>query len=317
MDAELTQLMTAFPLEEHQAREWYELLRTAHDNEPNDFDAFLARVRDESGHIVDEHEIERLLEEMDRVGGERMDLVRRLVEHDPAELAEAHRMISSGEEPAGHAAEHQAADPAARFDWVPAEIAQRLESEWGHEWQTALGEQLDYRWGEGWEQHPDDDKAAWLPDVLAELLDGDQQQADPADPATRFDWVPAEIAERLSSAWGQDWQTPLGQQLDYRWGEGWEQHPDDHKAAWLPDLVDELLAPADEIPDQPGAPAEPAAATPEPAGAGDFSAEDIKSAVDEVLAEVPGAENLSEEELRQIRAQVAAALAAEGAPAAQ
>ncbi|MFC7616817.1 hypothetical protein ACFQV2_28560 [Actinokineospora soli] len=56
---------------------------------------------------------------------------------------------------------------------------------------------------------------------------------------------------------------------------------------------------------------------PEPAGAGDFSAEDIKSAVDEVLAEVPGAENLSEEELRQIRAQVAAALAAEGAPAAQ
>lgn len=214
MDAELTQLMAAFPLDEHRAREWHAALRTAHENEPADFDAFLTRLRDESAHIVDPQDIERFVEELDRIGGDRMDLIRRLVEHDPDELT------------------------------------------------------------------PD-----------------------------RFAWVPPESVERLSSAWGPDWQTPLGEQLDYRWGDGWEQHPADHKAAWLPDVVDELLAPADDIPAQPGAP------TPEPDGAAGFSADQIKSAVDDVLAEVPGAEDLSEEELRQIRAAVAAALAEEGVPA--
>ena len=287
MDAELTQLMAAFPLDEHRAREWHAALRTAHENEPADFDAFLTRLRDESAHIVDPQDIERFVEELDRIGGDRMDLIRRLVEHDPDELTPD------------------------RFAWVPPESVERLSSAWGPDWQTPLGEQLDYRWGEGWEQHSNDDKAAWLHDLLAELLGSEEPAgpAEPADPATRFDWVPTEIAERLSSAWGPDWQTPLGEQLDYRWGDGWEQHPADPKAAWLPDVVDELLAPADDIPAQPGAP------TPEPDGAAGFSADQIKSAVDDVLAEVPGAEDLSEEELRQIRAAVAAALAEEGVPA--
>lgn len=344
MDAELSALVTAVPVDGSRAEEWFTTVRAVWEDEQSDLDAFLSRLREEAGHLVDANDLDLFRRRLDDLGGDPMDHLRRLAEHGPDELAAHLREPTGPRRPAD-------AEPGG-VGWIRPDQSERLTSAWGPDWERYLADQLDYRWGAGWEANPPDHKAEWLDDVLADLLpDAAHAESPPAESrnadspltdsphaesphtgAGRFDWVPDEQSERLASAWGPDWRQYLGEQLDHRWGAGWAANPDDHKAAWLPELVEDLLTPADDIPAQPPAPdAEPAAGTahppadqPSPAGSpstagpaetADYSAEDIRSAVDEVIAEVPGAENLSEEELAQIRADVAAALAGDGAAA--
>ncbi len=299
-DPEMTALMRALPLGEAQAVEWYTALRESCDRAPDDFGEAIAALGAATSHFVSPAELDLFVEELDRLTADRMEFLRRFAEEDPHDLAAHH----AAEHTAEHAEpEHQPAEEGP-FDWVPAEQAERMAQAWGQDWPQALDQQLAHQWGADWQQHPADHKAAWLPELLDTLLSPEAPSPEqPAHDQGRFDWVPAEQAERMAQAWGQDWPEVLGPQLDYRWGQGWEAHPADDKAAWLPALVDEFLAPAAE-PDGP-----------EPQGAGDVAAEEIKAAVDEVVAEIPGAENLTEAQLRQIRAEVAAALAGEPAPA--
>jgi hypothetical protein len=93
-----------------------------------------------------------------------------------------------------------------------------------------------------------------------------------------FAWVIAEHAERLSAAWGAQWGTYLSEQLDHRWGSGWQANPAEDKQAWLADLMPEF------VPDR-------AAATEIDL---DKLAADL---VRESIAEVEGAESLSEADL--------------------
>lgn len=287
MDTEVTALVTAFPLDSGRAEEWFTTMRAVWQVEQTDLDAFVSRLRDETGHLVDPHDLDLFRRALDDLGGDPMDHLRRLIEHEPYELADHLRAEPSGD----------------RFDWVQPDQSDRMTAAWGQDWPDVLAEQLDYRWGAGWEVHPPEDKVEWLNDVLGELL-----AEPPSEEAGRFDWVPVEQADRLTSAWGADWRQYLGEQLDHRWGEGWEANPDDHKAAWLPELVDVLLAPAEDIPAQADAPDHATDATPE-----EYTADEIKAVVDEVVAEMPGVENLSEEELAAIRAEVAEELAKEAA----
>lgn len=292
MDAETSALVTACPVDENRSEEWFTAIRAAWDAEQSDLQAFLSRLAEDTGHLTVPDDHEQFRRTLDDLGGDPLDHLRRLAEHEPDELAAHLAELSSP----------PADSDTDRFAWVRPDQAERMAAAWGDDWPTALPEQLDYRWGDGWDANPDDHKVDWLDAVLAELV------ADPVpDEADRFGWVPAEQADRLASAWGQDWQQHLGDQLDHRWGGNWAANPDDHKAAWLPDVVDELLTPAEDIPAQPTSPAA------ETTAGGDFTAEDVKSAVDAAIAEVPGAESLSEEELAQVRAEVAEALAREGA----
>jgi hypothetical protein len=57
-----------------------------------------------------------------------------------------------------------------------------------------------------------------------------------------FAWVDQEQADRLSAAWGSEWQPSLTEQLDVRWGADWQANPAEHKHAWLTDLMTEFLA---------------------------------------------------------------------------
>ncbi|OLF12532.1 hypothetical protein [Actinophytocola xanthii] len=139
----------------------------------------------------------------------------------------------------------------------------------------------------------------------AEAQQAETGAAEPAaetaepDSGDRFAWVGAEIGGRLAQAWGSDWRHYLGQQLDPRWGSGWDAHPDDHKLAWLTDLVGELLSPAEPdsgtVPDSGGTPAEEAEL--------DVDAL-VERLVAEAASEVEGAEALSAEDLSEIAATV-------------
>lgn len=129
------------------------------------------------------------------------------------------------------------------------------------------------------------------------------QQATPED---RFAWVTESQSARLAAAWGSDWQHYLGEQLDYRWGQGWEANPAEHKQPWLDVLLEELLAPA--------APrtAHPAAEETGSAATGHGSAEPkekdldqlVERMVQEAVNEIPGAEQLTADELDEVAAMV-------------
>jgi hypothetical protein len=52
-----------------------------------------------------------------------------------------------------------------------------------------------------------------------------------------FGWVTTEQAGVLRDRWGPNWQGPLADDLAARWGTGWATNPDEHKVAWLADLI--------------------------------------------------------------------------------
>lgn len=104
-------------------------------------------------------------------------------------------------------------------------------------------------------------------------------------------WVTAGLRVRAATVFGESWPTELSAHLDDRWGLGWEQNPDEHKAAWLGDLLTEWEL----------------AAEPESGPSKDIEAA-IAAEVAAVVAEIDGAEELTAEELDEIRAELVAEL---------
>jgi hypothetical protein len=84
-------------------------------------------------------------------------------------------------------------------------------------------------------------------ELPADELPGDELYYDdlPAGAAAdEYDWANDTQCGRLEQAWGTPWRDYLGEWLGQRWGPGWEQHPPEHKRAWLEDLLPELLGQA-------------------------------------------------------------------------
>jgi hypothetical protein len=110
----------------------------------------------------------------------------------------------------------------------------------------------------------------------------------------------------------EHYESHLAPYLEQLWGPGWEQHPDEHKQAWLDQALTGLEtsyqdAAADtEVPEaaEAGAAAE--------AVQGDEDAEraeaeqQVAEALAEALAEVPEAAALSDEEIAEVLAEVLA-----------
>ena len=108
-----------------------------------------------------------------------------------------------------------------------------------------------------------------------------------------FDWVLPEYQGDLAALWGDQWADYLREQLDYRWGEGWQAHPGDHKAAWFDDVFAELTQPQ-----------------PEAEAAAEAQPVEITSALTGAMATVPGATELSQEQLAEVMAEVQARIQA-------
>jgi hypothetical protein len=162
-----------------------------------------------------------------------------------------------------------------------------------------------------------------------------------SEPADSMAWVPEPAAGHLTGAWGESWRDTLAEVLEERWGPGWQEHPDEHKAYWLTDLLPELTgtaetaAPVDEAPSPPDdlvaaepvpaeelaepvhldpAPRNPVAAEsmptedPEPDAAA--LREIATTSVRDAIAEIPDAEHLSPEVVEKMVQTVLARLQA-------
>jgi hypothetical protein len=138
-----------------------------------------------------------------------------------------------------------------------------------------------------------------------------------------FAWVHAqpELAMRVESILQyrpEHYESHLGPYLEQIWGAGWEQHPDEHKQAWLGQALDGMeasgygQAPAEAGPGESAGTAE-TAETAEGQGADAELAEveqQVADALAEALAEVPEAAALSDEEIAEVLAEVLAEQAA-------
>lgn len=108
----------------------------------------------------------------------------------------------------------------------------------------------------------------------------------------RFAWLGRRQVQRLSDGWGGDWQQYLGQQLDYRWGAGWEAtYATEGSQGYLDALIAEWL------PERP-APAPTAALT------ATLSADEMNRLIDEAIQkavrDIPGAGQITAEDLAGI-----------------
>ncbi|HEX5119946.1 MAG TPA: hypothetical protein VFW65_32570 [Pseudonocardiaceae bacterium] len=56
-----------------------------------------------------------------------------------------------------------------------------------------------------------------------------------------FGWVTDEQAAAFRDLYGADWAGPAAGTLTEKWGAGWQQHPAEHKRAWLTDLLPTLV----------------------------------------------------------------------------
>lgn len=128
-------------------------------------------------------------------------------------------------------------------------------------------------------------------DLIGELVQLDSalpdlywQLAYPPAEADPMAWVSDGLDQRAAALFGDSWPTDLKAQLDSRWGDGWEQNPDEYKSAWLADLLTEWEQPA------PAQDVELAAA----------------EAITAAVAEIEGAEELTPAELAEIQAELAA-----------
>lgn len=157
--------------------------------------------------------------------------------------------------------------------------------------------------------------SSYLPGVYWELYwqkypaDTDEATEAPAEDGDRFGWVTQEHQDRLATAWGPDWGRYLGEQLDHHWGPGWEANPADHKQHWLEGLIDELLAPREQA--EPTA-EETAEGTAEETAEGTAAEEHeevdldqlVEMLVADAMARIDGADQLSEEDMEEVRAAV-------------
>lgn len=143
------------------------------------------------------------------------------------------------------------------------------------------------------------------------------EDAEPADP---FAWVHAqpELVARVQSTlqyWPEHYESHLRPYLEGLWGPGWEQHPDEHKQAWLDQALAGLETAEAETDSaaQTGETGETASTeeTGEPAAteeAGELAEveQQVADALAEALAEVPEAAALSDEEIAEVLAEVLA-----------
>lgn len=126
-------------------------------------------------------------------------------------------------------------------------------------------------------------------------------------------WVTAAQRDALRAGWGEQWAPELTADLNTRWGDGWQQHPGEHKSAWLAELIASgalppaALAAAGPAPEattgDPTAEAIPAGATEATTGSAVLASlpADIGS---QLKAEVPGLAQLSESEIAEVVAEV-------------
>lgn len=283
--------------DDSQVVEWFQALRETQDETNGDGTAFVERLRERAGDF-DHAMVEEFLRTLE--GGDIEQSVRELLDLQPQMPG-----LYWSYHPKTGATNGDTGGP---FAWVTAAHQAQLAGAWGNDWQSPLGQQLDYRWGADWQANPTEHKQAWLDTLMPELLaPSGQQQSAPVteDP---YAWVPEASRQRMTTAWGNDWATYLGQQLDYRWGTDWQGNPTEHKQAWLEALLPELLPDTTAAPGNAAQTADPAAdvaAPPLPAQA----VAAVEQAVNEVLADElaklgEGNEDLSAEDLEEIMAEV-------------
>lgn len=153
------------------------------------------------------------------------------------------RLRALGDQLPGLLTELRQAGDGSPLDWVTDAQQALLTGQWGSDWATYLVTDLADRWGDDWQLHPADHKVSWLDDLL---------ESGAYSSAGQFDWVPAELWPALEGVWGAAWQDPLSERLTQVWGPGWEEHPGEHKSAWLADMVARgELAEAAETPERP------------------------------------------------------------------
>ncbi len=119
-----------------------------------------------------------------------------------------------------------------------------------------------------------------------------------------FGWLRSQpdLAAKVAAAWQyqpEHYESHLGPYLESLWGPGWEQHPDDHKQAWLEQALSDLDSTADQ--GQATATAEP---TVDEVAAVE---QQVAQALAEALAEVPEAAELPDDVVAEVLAEVLAA----------
>jgi len=96
-----------------------------------------------------------------------------------------------------------------------------------------------------------------------------------------FAWVTPEQVAVLESKWHGEWRQRLTADLDTRWGANWPANPPEHKTAWLAQVI-----------------ASGAYAAETPAGQGKTDEAFLRE-IAAAIREVPGVDQMSEDELQQ------------------
>lgn len=188
-------------------------------------------------------------------------------------------------------AQAQEAQPVDRIAWVrddPA-LVQRLNGVWPA-WEAELTATLDgtAEWN-GWDAWD----TATKRDYLSRTLDAWYPQAATAAPADRIAWIrdDATLVQRLNSVW-PGWENGLVATLDQtpEWN-GWDAWDTPTKRDYLARTLDAWYPPA---------------AAPEPSQAGTELVSGVTALLNEAVAAVPAADDLSPEQLQQVLAEILA-----------
>jgi hypothetical protein len=185
----------------------------------------------------------------------------------------------------------QQAPPADRIAWVrdDSALVQRLNSVWPA-WETGLTATLDQtaEWS-GWDAWDTPTKR----DYLGRTLDAWYPPAATTPPADRIAWVREDstLVQRLNSVW-PGWETGLVVTLDQtaEWN-GWDAWETVTKRDYLARTLDAWYPPA---------------ATPEHQQAGSELVTGVTALLNEAVAAVPAAGDLSPEQLQQVLAEILA-----------
>jgi hypothetical protein len=126
----------------------------------------------------------------------------------------------------------------------PQQVVQQVEDTSKPRWNAATGYWEIYRTDrqEWWAHDSGSDSwfdpvaQAWVPRVPV------ARDVEPVTPVEGpFDWVTDEQASAFRDLYGVDWVGPAAGTLAEKWGADWQQHPAEHKRAWLTDLLPTLV----------------------------------------------------------------------------
>jgi hypothetical protein len=245
---------------------WLSVLRAAMDTGHDSWEAFESAVR-HSADAFDAAGVDAFLQTVAAEHG--VDLIRELLDVEN-QMPDLYWTVHSQT----YATEAAGGDP---FGWVTEQQRAALTEHLGSGWPETLSADLDQRWGQGWAQHPDEHKTAWLNDLIAGGAFAAAAAGSTSDDP--FGWVSESQRSALQALLGAGWTEHLPADLSQRWGADWAQHPDEHKTAWLQDLI-----------------ADGALAGPAPESAKPATYEQILAAA----MEVPGFAELSEAEAAEV-----------------